>query len=371
MLKFIVAYLLIYSGVHTVFFHRFRILLPSYGWISFAFVVFLTIMVLSPLISRILELQGYDGIARLTAYAAYFWVGFLFLSISGSLVLYLLDLVSWSVRMLSLFSFPRFSGKVPAAGLVILSMALVVYGFFNAKKITVEHLTIFTEKLPPHKNTLRVVQISDVHLGIINRDKFLEKIVGVVKSTSPDILVCTGDLVDGSMQNLMHLSDIIKQVNPPWGKFAVTGNHEYYAGLEHSLEFMRRSGFKILRQEVVAVDDIINIVGVDDGGHFRKVDDGGILHHVQNNLFTLYLKHRPEVPETSMGLFDLQLSGHTHNGQIFPFNFLVMLEFPHIKGYYTLKNGSVLYVNRGTGTWGPPMRIGSPAEITVIEIRKK
>ena len=106
MLKFIFAALLIYSGVHAVFYHRFRILLPQNGWISFVFVMFLAVMVLSPLISRILEIQGHDPIARLTAYAAYFWMGFLFLSFSGSLVLYLLDLVSWAAGMLTPFPFP-------------------------------------------------------------------------------------------------------------------------------------------------------------------------------------------------------------------------------------------------------------------------
>jgi uncharacterized protein len=371
MLKFIIAYLLIYSGVHAVFFHRFRVLLPANGTVTLVFAGFLGLMVLSPLITRILEVQGYDTAARMAACAAYFWMGFLFLSFAGSLVLYVADVVAWAVRMVTPFSVPRFSGRLFSSGLMLLSLALVTYGYLNAKKIAVEHISVSTEKLPPHINTLRIAQISDVHLGILHRESALQKIMDRVRSCSPDILVCTGDLVDGSMQNLMHLSDIIRQVDPPLGKFAVTGNHEYYAGLDHSLEFMRKSGFRILRDEAVGVGDIINIAGVNDGERFRKTDDGKALHQIKNNRFTVYLKHRPEVPDPSKGSFDLQLSGHTHNGQIFPFNFLVLLEFPYIKGYYPLKNGSALYVNRGTGTWGPPMRIGSDSEITVIDIKRK
>ncbi|MFO7965467.1 MAG: metallophosphoesterase [Desulfobacterales bacterium] len=370
MAKFIVAYLLIYSGVHAVVFYRIRVLLPSHGWAIPAVVLFMAAMVVSPLASRVLEMQGHDGAARFVAYSAYLWMGFVFLAFSGSILLYLIDFVSWFVRSLTPLSFPRFSGKTSAAGLLLLSLVLVIYGYFNAKIITFDHLTLYTEKIRDHKENLRVVHISDVHLGIINRETILRKIVEKVKSARPDVLVCTGDLVDGSMQNLMHLSNMIEAIEPPYGKFAVTGNHEYYAGLDHSLEFMRRSGFRVLRQEVLTVAETFNIAGVDDGGRLEEVRESGFLKPMKNGLFTVYLKHRPKVPKSSMGLYDLQLSGHTHNGQIFPFNYLVRLEFPRIQGYYTLDKGSALYVNRGTGTWGPPIRIGSTAEITVIDIKR-
>jgi predicted MPP superfamily phosphohydrolase len=298
-------------------------------------------------------------------------MGFLFLAFTGSLLLYLLDVISWTVRTFTSFPFPVFSGKLPAAGMAALCLGLVVYGYFEASQIIVERQVIQTEKLPADVNSIRIVQISDIHLGILNRDKSLAKIMDAVKNLSPDLLVCTGDLVDGSMKNLMHLSEIIKAVQPPYGKYSVTGNHEYYAGLDHSLEFMEKAGFELLRGRVKMVGKMINVAGIDDGGHFRKAPQDNTLDGIQNNLFTLYLKHRPEISENSLGKFDLQLSGHTHNGQIFPFNYLVMLEFPFIRGYYRLQNGSALYVNRGSGTWGPPIRFLSPPEITLIEIVKK
>jgi uncharacterized protein len=364
------AYVLIYTGVHGLFFHRFRMLLPGKAWTTPLFLLFLAFMVISPLIARILEIKGYDAIARCTAFVAYVWMGFVFLAFMGSLSLYLLDVISWAVRASTSFAFPVFSGKLPAAALAALCLGLVVYGYFEAAQAVVERCVIQTDKLPPGVDSIRIVQISDVHLGIINRDKSLGRIMDAVKKLSPDLLVCTGDLVDGSMQNLMHLSEIIQAVQPPYGKYAVTGNHEYYAGLAHSLEFMKKAGFDVLRSQVRVVGNMINVAGVDDGGRFGKGAADHTLDQIQNNFFTLYLKHRPEIPENTLGKFDLQLSGHTHNGQIFPFNYLVRLEFSFIRGYYELQNGSTLYVSRGSGTWGPPIRLLSPPEITLIEIVK-
>jgi uncharacterized protein len=368
MWKFIVTYLLIYSGVHGVFYHRARVLLPEKGLAAPLMVVFLLLMILSPVLTHVLENKGQDFPARCFAYAGYVWMGFLFLAFTGCLVLYLLDFLSWSIRTFSPLSFPVFKGVLPALLLLIGCALGMGYGCFEAANLRVEHLVIKTNKLPSHVRSLRIVQISDVHLGVINRDTALNRIMETVEAQTPDILVCTGDLVDGSMHNLIHLADRIKNFTPPLGKFAITGNHEYYAGLDHAIEFMEKSGFDVLRHEVRTVAGAINIAGIDDGGRARIVDDGDTLDNIENGLFTLYLKHRPTVSEKTLGLFDLQLSGHTHNGQLWPFKFLVSLEFPMIKGLYQLEKGSRLYVGRGTGTWGPPARIFSPPEITLIEL---
>ncbi|MBW2220180.1 MAG: metallophosphoesterase [Deltaproteobacteria bacterium] len=371
MFKILFAYLLIYSGVHAVFFHRVRVLFPGKWWVTSLVVLFLILMILSPLFSRILELKGNDFLARSVAYAGYYWMGFIFLAFVGCLLLYLFDLISWGAGTITPVTLPTLSGKMPVSGLIGLVVVLMVYGHFEALNLKVERIVVTTDKLPPHTKPIRIVQISDVHLGIINRERCLERIMDKVKAESPDMLVCTGDLVDGSMQNLMHLSGLISRFQPPYGKYAVTGNHEYYAGLDHAIEFMERSGFEVLRQEVRIVKNLINIAGVDDGGRLRSVDATTPLSSIQNNLFTLYLKHRPDISQETVGLYDLQLAGHTHNGQIFPFNYLVLLEFPLLKGYHELEKNSKIYINRGAGTWGPPVRILSPPEITVIELKRK
>jgi predicted MPP superfamily phosphohydrolase len=148
----------------------------------------------------------------------------------------------------------------------------------------------------------------------------------------------------------------------------VTGNHEYYAGLDQSLAFLERSGFRLLRGETVTVGDRITLAGVDDPTGGSAPDEAALLKKEPRTRFTVLLKHRPRVNSEAVSLFDLQLSGHAHRGQIFPFNLLTGLEYPMQNGLYELPGNGYLYTSRGTGTWGPPMRILSPPEMTLFEI---
>jgi hypothetical protein len=178
------------------------------------------------------------------------------------------------------------------------------------------------------------------------------------------------------MNNLVEPMMLLKSIQPRYGKFAVTGNHEFYAGLHESIAFMQDSGFSVLRGQGTTVAGRINIIGMDDPtglrmGLSRDVAEGQILSLFPRENFTLLLKHQPVVDVTALGRFDLQLSGHTHKGQIFPFSLITRLYFPNHSGHFMLPKQSRLYVNRGTGTWGPPIRFLAPAEITVIDLVHK
>jgi predicted MPP superfamily phosphohydrolase len=164
------------------------------------------------------------------------------------------------------------------------------------------------------------------------------------------------------------VSGLLGGISTRYGKYAVTGNHEYIAGLTQSLEHIRQFGFKLLRQEAVTVDNVLTIVGIDDPMEGSTTDETALLSSLESDRFILFLKHRPDVPEGSRGLFDLQLSGHTHRGQIFPFSLITGRVYPLQDGLYDLEKGSKLYTSRGSGTWGPPMRVLSPPEVTIIEL---
>ncbi|GBE04155.1 putative metallophosphoesterase [bacterium BMS3Abin09] len=263
----------------------------------------------------------------------------------------------------------RLSFLLPA----VLALAIGVYGYYEAGTIRTEHLVIKTTKIPKDKNRFRIVQISDVHLGLIIGEERLRKIIEAIRSADPDLLVSTGDLVDGQIDGLHGLAELFGEIKAPYGKFAVPGNHEYYAGFDKAMEFIRDAGFTILKGVAVNIPRTINIAGVDDPegmrfGLYKDIRENEILSTLDPNQFTLLLKHRPIIDKVSLGMFDLQLSGHTHNGQIFPFNLIVQIFFPNISGYFPLKGNSHLYVSRGTGTWGPPIRFLSPPEVTVIDL---
>jgi predicted MPP superfamily phosphohydrolase len=169
---------------------------------------------------------------------------------------------------------------------------------------------------------------------------------------------------------------MLKEVNPRYGKFAVTGNHEFYAGLEKALAFTEDAGFVILRGEGTNIGDFLNIAGIDDHqgesfGSPNPLTERELLSKLPNDNFTLFLKHRPVLDKDALGLFDLQLSGHAHKGQIFPFSLLTKLSYPTDDGCLKLENGSYLCVSRGAGTWGPPIRFLAPPDVVVIELVHK
>ncbi len=332
-------------------------------------------MVISPIVIRLSEKAGMELFARLTSYFGYAWMGIIFLFVSFSI---LFDLYRLLVSAGGFFLGKELSHLIISrrnAFIIPLAIAIGIafYGYFEALSIRTEYLTIRSPKIPPDVGRIRIAQISDVHLGLIVRENRLGNILAAVKKENPDILVSTGDLVDGQIDNLTGLAEMLQGINPRFGKYAVTGNHEFYAGLEQSLSFTRQSGFTMLRGERIDLGKVLTIAGVDDlqAGSFglhRGGDEAGVLTGIPEDRFVLLLKHRPLIDHISRGLFDLQLSGHVHRGQIFPFSILTALYYETQSGLARLQDGSSLYVSRGSGTWGPPIRFLSPPEVTIVDL---
>jgi hypothetical protein len=243
----------------------------------------------------------------------------------------------------------------------------------DARRVRVERLRFASPKVAKRKRPFRAALISDVHLGVLVGPRRLRRIVARLRELDADVVLSAGDLVDGQADRVSLLVPLLDALRPRHGKFAVTGNHDYYVGIEHALDFHARAGFRVLSGTTADVADDICIAGVDDPtskrmGIVSNVDERVPLGSGARDRFTILLKHQPLVDARAVGLFDLQLSGHVHQGQIFPFNWLVRLAYPISTGLTRLADGCWLYVSRGTGTWGPPMRVGASPEITLIEI---
>lgn len=190
-------------------------------------------------------------------------------------------------------------------------------------------------------------------------------------------MVSTGDFLDRGIRNPDEITTVLSTIKAPLGKLAITGNHEFYAGMDLSMQFTKAAGFRLLRNERINIGDFLTVAGVDDPAYKQYSDkiletsEGKILSGSDPKRYRILLKHQPKIEEGSLNLFDLQLSGHTHAGQIFPFTLLVKIPFKYICGLYNLNKSTNLYVSRGTGTWGPHIRFLAPPEVTVIKIRRK
>jgi predicted MPP superfamily phosphohydrolase len=378
MTLFLLSFFLIYGLMHGYAFLKARAAVHMGSLAGILLGLFMLLMMLAPLCIRILEKQGYEETAKALSWGAYLWLGFLFLFMVAALFFDFWRFLGNAAALLTKSDLSAFlpGAKVAFFVPLVLSLAATAFGYFEALHIRTERVVLETDRLPAGIERFRICQISDVHLGLIIREKRLESMLDIVQREAPDLLVSTGDLVDGQLDHLAFLTASFRAVQPPYGKFAVTGNHEFIAGLDKALAFTRDAGFHVLRGEARDIGGILTVAGVDDpagrGFALRGQDNGDaeLLASLPRDRFILFLKHRPTVEKGTLGLFDLQLSGHTHRGQIFPFNYLVTMYFPMESGLHDLGR-SHLYVSRGSGTWGPPVRFLAPPEVTVIELVAK
>jgi len=372
---FLTVFFSIYTGLHLYGFLKVKRALTPGPIATAVMVVFMVSMIVAPVMIRISEKHGFELSARFLAYVGYTWMGLLFLFVSTAFALdiyrFLVHIGKWALR--ADLSAITLSHRHLFFIALIFAISATVYGAFEAVGIRLEHVTLKTDKIPKTIGRLRIVQISDVHLGLIVGEKRLKRIVKQINAAKPDILISTGDLVDGQMDDPSGFADMLRKIDTKYGKFAITGNHEFYAGLDRSMDFTEKAGFTVLRGGSLTISDLINIAGVDDEAGKRydlakEVSEKELLSALPNEQFTLFLKHRPVVDNETLGLFDLQLSGHTHKGQIFPFSLLVSFFYPDRAGLINFGKNSRLYVSRGTGTWGPPVRFLSVPEVTLIEL---
>jgi uncharacterized protein len=262
-----------------------------------------------------------------------------------------------------------------AAIVAFASLGLGAFGLVEGlAQVKVKKIRVGLRRLRRERIGYRVVQLSDVHVGPTIGRAFIEQIVAKTNALAPDLIVITGDLVDGSVAVLKDAVAPIAGLKAKDGVFFVTGNHEYYSGVDEWLAYLGTLGIRVLRNERVVIGEgteAFDLAGVDDWsahapGHGPDLTRA--LKGRDRGRVCILLAHQPkQIFEAAHADVDLQLSGHTHGGQLFPFGFLVRLQQPYVAGYH-VHEGTAIYVSRGTGYWGPPMRVGAPAEITQIEL---
>lgn len=364
MTRFLWIVIGVYTVPHLAFFARlYPVLIPP-----LRLPVLLSLLSLMSTLFVGFTLRRHESaFARPLVELSFIWMAFIFWAFSIGLVM---DVWNLAIRLIPAAVRPA-ALSTPSqlrlmAGLILL---LFAWSTVEARRVRVRHLAIPGLSAP---REIRIAMLSDLHLNPYANHTAVKRALALIRELKPDILLSAGDLIDAPPTQITAALDELASIRPPLGKFAILGNHEYYTGQSVSIEAHRAAGFTVLRETRASPLPGLVIAGVDDiqGRSFggRCLDDEGkALPLEKNGDIVILLKHRPLLSQTTRDRATLQLSGHTHGGQLFPFHLLVRSHFPHYSGLRH-DNDLWLYVSRGTGTWGPRLRLFAPPELTLLTI---
>lgn len=377
MLIFFSIVLIVTIGVNYYIYRRTVPIFAFAGGYELALRLLFWAIALSYPIGRFLERVVPSGAAELVAKIGSFWLAAMLYLTLMFLLFDLLKLMhSWTgfPSFLSAKDSISFLRKI-SVGIYATTAIIIFAGYLNAIYPKVSSVTIKTDKSLNGNAMLKIAAASDIHLGTIISNGRLERFVRMMNEQKPDIILLAGDIFDEDLGPVIknNMGDQIKQLSAPLGVYAITGNHEYIGGVDAAIKYLEDHGITVIRDSVVTPQGKLNVVGRDDrqakmmGGNMRKPIEHMVVN-IDNNLFTIMLDHQPyNLNEAVENGIDLQISGHTHHGQLFPLNLITKAMFEVSRGYKMIEN-SHIYVSTGFGTWGPPVRVGNRPEIVVFEV---
>lgn len=368
MFWFVLCFFFIYFVMHLYLYLKIKNFIKSIKIKKFLFFIFV-FLVFSPLLIRYTDEYASSYISYLTSLGVLFWMGYLIYII---FFYFFYDIFKILIKK---FLFFQFSKKQEFITLTFISLGFSIYSYLETYQLELIRLIIETNKISENTKKIKILQISDIHLGpVIGKNK-IELVKKVWMKEKPDLILSTGDLVDGNMRKKDDLAEELREITAPMGKYAILGNHEYYRGVKQSIEFTKKAGFTVLRNEVIKVIDNLYIAGFDDKTcrffdlcekDFKEID---LLKNIPKDGFVLIMKHQPEIKRETIGYFDLMLSGHTHGGLYRGLGTMLMKKIYGIdRGIKYLGKGSYIFVSKGIGTGGPPMRFFTLPDMVIIEI---
>jgi hypothetical protein len=292
-----------------------------------------------------------------------FWIGWLLYLLAGSALL-------WPARFLADKSGWDFNQPIVLAVMIILALTTAAYGVVQARQIQAKKMDVVIAGLPANWQGKTIAQISDLHVGITRGAEFISRIVDRLNALKPDLVVITGDFFDGSCPvGFNDFAAPLKRLAAPYGVYFVTGNHETYTNLDNALAALDAAGVRVLRDEVVKLDGL-TIIGADYPARSINKDLAPLFKRLQPAEPNILLYHEPRyINEAKQAGIKLQLSGHTHAGQLWPIRYIDYLIYGRY--YYGLHRAGdfSIYTTSGTGFWGPPLRVGTDSEIAVFRLQ--
>ena len=377
MLIFLLVFLSVYSALNYYVFIRGWQFLSAYPFLKPYYLILFVVAAYSYIIAKVLYNYLHPVIHDAFIWIGSFWFAYLVYFILFLFVLDLGRIVGFKFNLFPTSFTENYElvKQITAAVIVFVVTLIILSGYFNTRNINIRILNIEIPKSTSKLNELNIVMAGDIHLSPINDEKFLSNIVTKINSLNPDIVLLPGDIIDDKAEVLkrLNIGESFKMIKSKYGVFASNGNHEFINGVEDADRFLKENGIEVLRDTIVVIDDAFIISGREDRSitnftNKKRKSLNSILNGVDRSYPIILLDHTPvNLDQAIKSGIDLQLSGHTHHGQMWPGNIITNLIYEISWGYKKIAN-TQYYVTSGAGTWGPPVRKGSTSEIVNIKI---
>ena len=373
---FLSIVLTIYFLTNYYIFSRGLQALPKEGTFRNFYIVVMAVLILAYPTGRFLERIINKEISELLIHIGAYYLAMMAFAL---FLILMIDLVRFGNHFFHFFpdSWYQINSKIKlisflfVAGSVII---LTIAGSWNARTIKIKNLNLQVNKTTNSFSKLNIVLASDIHLGTMIHNSRLEKIVDKINGLKPDIILLAGDVFDEDITTLIekNTASILAKLKSKYGAFAIPGNHEYFSGVDDAIAYLHQGNITVLRDSSILVADNFYLIGRDDrsGNRFNKTRKplAELMNNVNENFPIILMDHQPfNLEEAQNNGVDLQVSGHTHHGQFFPFN-LITNRVYELSWGYKQKGATHYYVSCGVGTWGPPVRLGNRPEIVNIEL---
>ena len=371
-LFFTIVFTIYFLGNAYIFFKGYYII-PRDNRVLY--IVIYISLALTFIVAKFLEVRHSSVFSDILNITGGFWLGFM---IYGFLFLFLSDIISLILRIPGIINSQNIADYRKWAFLitVVSSVILITGGFINAVIPVVKKYDITIGKTAGDVKNLRIAAVSDIHLGSVIRKRSIRKLSEMLEEIKPDVVLLLGDIVDGELGPVMR-GDLLKYFTGPEtkdGLYAITGNHEFIGGAKRTIPYIESKGIRILKDEIVILPGGIQLIGRLDRDSFRyfrkeRMSLEDLMKDIDHARPIILLDHQPvRLDESGKNGVDLQLSGHTHNGQLWPLNYITKRVFELSYGYRR-KGSSQFIVSSGYGLWGPRIRSGSHSEVLLINIR--
>ena len=380
------SFILFYGIVFTIYFlvnyyifSRGWQAIPSESRARTIYLIGFIFLAVSFILGRFLERFVPGVFTNFLVWTGSFWLAAMFYFFLLVVFIDLIRLADYALPFLGKIipgsSMPAFRFALLKYSVVSVAFILLL-GYINTLYPKITKLDITIPSKFSEMKELDIVLVSDIHLGTLTPKKHIQKRIDLINSLNPDIILLAGDILDEDLTPVIHLDlgSALKQLRAPLGVFGITGNHEYIGGVEPAAEYLTNHGITLLRDSVVKINNSFYLAGREDRDINRFSGDTRLpveelLKDTPQDLPVILMDHQPyELGKSAAAGASLQVSGHTHHGQIWPINYITKAIYEISRGYGII-DGMHVYVSSGLGTWGPPVRIGTRPEIVYIQVR--